>query len=259
MKKTKNLLVLVLAVFCLLCRHGAAAPQYPEVNRQSFFAQDNAKVLTPETINTINKIGEELQAKTKAQVVTVTINSLQGENLEEYATELFRKFGLGDKQTNNGILLLVVVKDHKLRIEVGYGLEGAVTDGYAGSIRDKYLTPAFKKNNFNKGIQEGYIALVQKVAASYKVELTSLKDIPKAVEKERTAEEKAEANEDFWITFGTVALIAVLSVIKILRTKKRYKKLHGNVGHWYDDYGSGSGGNSGGGGSSGGGGASGGW
>ena len=189
----------------------------------------------------------------------MTINSLQGENLEEYATELFRKFGLGDKQTNNGILLLVVVKDHKLRIEVGYGLEGAVTDGYAGSIRDKYLTPAFKKNNFNKGIQEGYIALVQKVAASYKVELTSLKDIPKAVEKERTAEEKAEANEDFWITFGTVALIAVLSVIKILRTKKRYKKLHGNVGHWYDDYGSGSGGNSGGGGSSGGGGASGGW
>jgi uncharacterized protein len=264
MKKLKILLGVVLVCFCLVGRWGEAAAKFPEVNKQSFFAQDNANVLTAETRGLINKIGKELQTKTKAQIVAVTIDSLQGENLEEYSNQFFRKLELGDKATNNGLLFLIAVKDHKLRIEVGYGLEGAVTDGFAGSVRDKYIVPAFKKNDFNKGIQDGYIALAQKVAASYKVELESLKSIPKVEKKEPTSEEAADADDDLLISFGIIAAVVIISIIVVIKKMQQPaghgKKHHGKSDNNYDDNDSfWDSGDSGGGGSSGGGGASGDW
>ena len=136
---------------------------------KSFYAQDNAGVLQSSTKDYINKLGRELRDKTKAQVVVVTVDTLDGFPVAEYGNALFRKYKLGDAELNNGCLLLVAVKDHKLRIEVGYGLEGALPDGYTGTVRDQYLTPAFKKNDFDKGISDGYTELVKKVAAEYKV------------------------------------------------------------------------------------------
>ena len=157
------LIVLVLTLsFTSLSR---AAPNLPELQPQSFYAQDNAGVLQDSTRDYINKLGRELRSKTKAQVAVVTVDTLDGYTVEEYATQLFRKYGLGDAKLNNGCLLLVAVKDHKLRIEVGYGLEGPLPDGYTGTVRDQYLIPAFKKNDFDQGISAAYTELVKKVAA----------------------------------------------------------------------------------------------
>jgi uncharacterized membrane protein YgcG len=113
-------------------------------------------------------------------VVVVTVPSLNGSVLEEYATDMFRTYGLGDARLNNGVLLLVAMQEHQFRIEVGYGLEGAFTDGFCGRVRDKFLTPAFKQQDYNKGIREAYTILAARVAAEYKV---SLSNLPPGTEK----------------------------------------------------------------------------
>lgn len=141
-----------------------ALPSLPEAQTDSFYAQDNAGVLSPETKDYLNTLGRELQSKTKAQLTVVTIKSLEGSSIEEYANALFRQYKLGDKKLNNGCLILIAVDDHKLRIEVGYGLEGALPDGYTGRVRDLYITPSFKKNDFDTGVKKGCNALAEKIA-----------------------------------------------------------------------------------------------
>ena len=153
-------MVSVILLLCCFTLAAAAAPQLPEEQKDSFYAQDNAGILSSQTKDYINKLGRELREKTKAQIVVVTINTLDNTPISEYANALFRKYKLGDAKLNNGCLLLIAAKDHKLRIEVGYGLEGCLTDGYTGSIRDKYLVPAFKKNSYNKGVIDAYNQLV---------------------------------------------------------------------------------------------------
>ena len=87
--------------------------------------------------------------------------------LLEYSTNLFRQFGIGDKEKNNGLLILIALEERKSRIEVGYGLEGVLPDGKTGRIQDEYMIPYFKDNNFDEGILNGYKALFKEVANEY--------------------------------------------------------------------------------------------
>jgi len=129
-------------------------------------------VVEPEYVQKIISVGKELEDKTTAQVTAVIIDSLQGITIEEYAVELFRRWGIGQKGKDNGVLLLVAINDRQMRIEVGYGLEGAIPDGKAGRIRDEYIIPYFKEGDYSKGIYYGYLALAKEVAKEYNVELT---------------------------------------------------------------------------------------
>ena len=83
-------------------------------------------------------VRKTLEKQTGAQIVVVTVQNLEGQSLEEYATELFRNYGIGDKEKNNGVLLLCAYEERQFRIEVGYGLEGTLTDGKTGRIQDEY-------------------------------------------------------------------------------------------------------------------------
>lgn len=141
---------------------------------KDFFVNDYAGVLTEETKDYIMKTNIELQQKTGAQIVVVTVSSLDGQSVEEYATELFRKFGIGDSKKNNGILLLCSTGERRLRIEVGYGLEGAITDGKAGMIRDEYITPYLRNNNYNQGIKNGFSAILQEVTNEYNITISNI-------------------------------------------------------------------------------------
>ena len=111
---------------------------------KEFYVNDYANILSEKTKNYILEKSVALQKATKAQIVVVTIPSLYGENLEEYATELFRKFGIGDKEENNGLLLLLTLEERQFRIEVGYGLEGVLPDGLTGRYQDEYIIPYLK-------------------------------------------------------------------------------------------------------------------
>lgn len=168
----KRWLISILLLGQLLCSLVAfAAPQVPTTPTTSFYVQDFAQILTPQTKANINALGEQLHRQTKAQIVVVTIKSLEGNALEDYSLELFRKWQIGDREKNNGVLLLVAVNDRKSRIEVGYGLEGVLPDGLTGRIQDEFMLPYFKQNQYDKGINNAYNALAQLVAKEYKIEL----------------------------------------------------------------------------------------
>ena len=130
---------------------------------QEFYVNDYANVLSSETKNHIINKSLELYNKDKTQVVVSVVNSLEGLTVEEYALEMFREFGIGDKELNNGILLLLSVGDREVRIEVGYGLEGVINDGKAGRILDNYMIPDLRNNNWDSAVKKGYDAIVNEI------------------------------------------------------------------------------------------------
>ena len=152
--KNKKLFGLIMLIFTILAFYYTTyAVVSPKTN---FYVNDYADVLSEETENYILNSNIDLQSKTKAQIVVVTVKTLDGKTIEEYATELFREFGIGDKEKNNGVLLLCSTGDRMFRIEVGYGLEGALPDGKTGRIQDQYIIPYLKNDNYDEGIKNGF-------------------------------------------------------------------------------------------------------
>ena len=101
----------------------------------------------------------QLEKDTNAEVAVVTINSLEGEDINFFANDIFAAWGIGKSDKDNGVLFLIAVNDHLTRIEVGYGLESIITDSRAGRILDIEVIPSFKKGDFNNGITNGVIAI----------------------------------------------------------------------------------------------------
>src|SRR6478609_4544842 len=116
---------------------------------------DQANVIPAETRSTIEPKLADLEAKSGIQLVVATVNSLEGQEIEPYANALFRQWKLGEKAKNNGVLLLVAPKERRVRIEVGYGLEGTLTDALGKVIITNAITPQFKAGDFGAGISRG--------------------------------------------------------------------------------------------------------
>jgi len=113
---------------------------------------DLAGVIDAGARTRLNALLKDLEARTTAQMVILTINSLEGEPIENFSHQTAVKWGIGQKGKDNGVLLTVAVKDHKYRIEVGYGLEATLPDSLVGSIGRQYLVPHFRKGDFAGGI-----------------------------------------------------------------------------------------------------------
>ena len=122
---------------------------------------DNADILSKDTRRTITESLKAHEQKTGNQIAVLTIPSLAGESIEDYAVAVFNSWKLGQKGKDNGILVVVVPNDRRMRIEVGYGLEGTLPDGLAGSIIRNIMTPQFKTGNYNDGIQSGIKAIIE--------------------------------------------------------------------------------------------------
>jgi len=142
------------------------AKVYPSPTDE-FYVNDYANVLDDETESYINSMGEALEKATQAQVVVVTVNEIKDQALEEYSLGLLREWGIGNAKKNNGVLILLDLGGRNSRIEVGYGLEGALPDGKTGRIQDQFMIPYFKEDNYSKGITEGYNAIINEVYLEY--------------------------------------------------------------------------------------------
>ncbi len=116
---------------------------------------DQANIISPETRAALETKLADLEAKSGIQLVVATVNSLEGQEIEPYANQLFRFWKLGEKQKNNGVLLLVAPHERRVRIEVGYGLEGTLTDAISSVIIANAITPRFKTGDFGGGIARG--------------------------------------------------------------------------------------------------------
>jgi uncharacterized protein len=129
-----------------------AAPNFPALTGR---VVDQANVIPPATRVDLETKLADLEMKSGIQLVVATVSSLDGEEIEPYANELFRTWKLGEKAKNNGVLLLVAPKDRRVRIEVGYGLEGTLTDALSKVIITNAIAPRFKAGNYGEGITRG--------------------------------------------------------------------------------------------------------
>ena len=121
---------------------------------------DNAQILTADTRRSLTESLKAHEEKTGNQIAVLTVPSLEGENIEDYAVAVFKEWKLGQKGKDNGVLVIVAPKDRRMRIEVGYGLEGTLPDGLAGSIIRNVMTPRFKTGDYNGGINDGVKAII---------------------------------------------------------------------------------------------------
>ncbi len=121
---------------------------------------DNAQILTADTRRALTESLKAHEEKTGNQIAVLTVPSLEGENIEEYAVAVFKEWKLGQKGKDNGVLVIVSPKDRRMRIEVGYGLEGTLPDGLAGSIIRNVMTPRFKTGDYNGGINDGVKTII---------------------------------------------------------------------------------------------------
>jgi uncharacterized protein len=119
------------------------------------FVSDFAGILSPAQREAMESLVRGVQQETGAQVAVVTLQSLEGGQVDDFAGKLFRRWGIGQKDKNNGVLLLVALKDRKARIEVGYGLEPILPDALAGRVLDEELFPAFRQGRYAEGLDRG--------------------------------------------------------------------------------------------------------
>jgi uncharacterized protein len=226
------------------------------------YVNDFAHVLSPQVEAELNNLGQQIDQKAKAQIAVVTINSLDGRDIESYAVDLFKQWGIGSKSTNRGVLILIAVKDHRYRTEVGYGLEPILPDGKVGGFW-REVVPLLKQGDYDQAIKQNTERVASVIADDAGVQLTGITP--------GLAERAPPPRPPGGISLGGVILIIILIIIVLatpLRSLLFWMLLSGGFGGgrgggWGGGgggFGGGGGGFGGfGGGSSGGGGASGSW
>jgi len=166
MKLTKLFIVFIIAVFSFT---SAVAQNVIEKPNPPVLVTDLAGVLSPEQKQALENKLLAIDDSSSNQIAVVILPTLEGNPIEEYATKLFRTWGIGNKKTNNGILLLIAIQDKKIRIEVGYGLEGAIPDITANSIIDNDIKPAFRQQAYYEGIDQATDDIAKAAVGEYKV------------------------------------------------------------------------------------------
>ena len=172
---------------------------------------DTANLLTQSQKETLTTVLKKQEEKTSNQIVVVTLNSLDGYEIAEYSYQLGRYWGIGQKDKDNGILLVISLNDRKLRIEVGYGLEGALTDKISYEIIEYTLKPKFRQNQYYEGIYKA----VNKIILAIKGEYIQDKEV----------NNNSSSSELLPILFFMIIFVSMIftNISKKLRYKMLYK------------------------------------
>jgi uncharacterized protein len=147
----------VIAALCLLFASVAFTLDFPVLTGR---VVDQAGVMSAASKSDVEAKSKALEDKSGIQLVVATVKSLQGSDIETYANQLARFWKLGEANKNNGVLLLVAPNEHKVRIEVGYGLEGTLTDALSSVIIASAILPRFKTNDYSGGIERGVDGII---------------------------------------------------------------------------------------------------
>lgn len=251
--------ILAFLVFILILPAGANAAKKvfpPPVG----YVNDFAGVMDASSKERLSSLLTKIEKSGSAEIAVVTIQSIDElgfADIEEAAVRLFEEWGIGKKGKDNGILIIASIKERKVRIEVGYGLEGQIPDGAAGEIIRKGIVPYFKKQGFGEGLYNGVLLVAERIKAD-------------VGEKGKTIDSKGFTNEDI-TNIIILAFIILGIVIAGIMNGRRRGHSYRDTGFWgYGNGGFGGGGFGGsssdfggfggfGGGGSGGGGASGDW
>jgi uncharacterized protein len=131
------------------------------------FVNDFANILDASSREALDQMLTQVERETTAEIVFVSVTSLDGMSVEEYANKLFKEWGVGKKKQDNGVLVVVAPSDRSIRIEVGYGLEGVLPDGLAGEIIRAQFTPRFKANDYPGGVRAGMRRVAEVVRTNH--------------------------------------------------------------------------------------------
>ena len=241
-------------VFCL-CSCAETKELKPTEN---FYVNDFADVLTEADEQEILTKAVALNQQTTAQVVVVTVEDLGGEEAWEFALNLGRERGVGEKDTNTGVVILLSENDREIEIAVGYGLEGAIPDSKAGRIIDLYGLEYLKQNDFSKGVKEIALAVINEVYIEYGQTPENYVPIDQMYTNQNNS-----GNNTRMIISWIIMIIIIIIILSLPRGTRRNIIFFGGLGGFRGGYGGHSsfggrssfGGFSGGGGSFGGGGA----
>jgi uncharacterized protein len=151
----------ILGVLLCVAAFAAYALTFPELTGR---VVDDAGVLDPSTKAALERKLAEFETKTTGQLVVVTLKSLQGTSIEDYGYQLGRHWQIGQKEKNTGALLIVAPNERKVRIEVGYGFEGTLTDAVSRLIIENSIIPRFRANDFAGGVGRGVDDIIQAVS-----------------------------------------------------------------------------------------------
>jgi uncharacterized protein len=252
----ENWTALLVAILILLTPLAAFAQSFPTLTGR---VVDAANLLKPDERAALDAKLKAHEDKTTDQLVVATVPSLEGFEVEDYANRLFRQWKLGQAGKDNGALLLVAPKDRKVRIEVGYGLEGVLTDALSKIIITTAIAPKFQKGDFAGGIDSGIDAMLSILTGD-------------AEEWQRRAQIREDESTPFDPVIAVIMFLIVVYILyRMLRGRSGIRSRGRRSGPWIMTTGGGGwsggsggsgfsgGGFSGGGGSSGGGGASGSW
>lgn len=134
------------------------------------YVSDPTSILSPAATDTINAILGRLEKSTGIETAVVMLPSIGENDIFDFSTSLFRKWGIGKKKSDNGLLILFVMDQHKVRFSTGYGIEGTMTDAMSKRIQMQYMVPAFKRSDWNKGMVDGVRATAKVLDGSMEPE-----------------------------------------------------------------------------------------
>lgn len=211
----KNIIVFLLVQIFFLQLVNVKAISKPEHS----FVKDGANIISQDTVDYINETNEKMKDY-GSQVAVLTLDSLNGRDIESLSNEVFRDWGIGDKKKNNGVLLLVSLNDRQVRIEVGYGLEGAINDARAGRIIRNIIRPNFQNKDYDKGIRDAFDSIIYYIGKEYNVVFQDI-DI-----------NKLEQADDDYISIPII-IFAIIIFILLTSRLNRYRYIYGRRGRMF--------------------------
>ena len=264
-----RLIILIIGIFCIPL--AARAEKIKDLNPQGY-VNDFAGVLDAQTTAQITAICTEVDEKTHAQISVVTIKTLEGLEAADFANKLFKQWGVGHKDDNRGILVLLATDDHKYWTEVGYGLEPILPDGKVGGF-GREMVPRLRAGDYNGGVLHLTAQIADVIATDRGVKIDSLGNIGQPTLPQSTENPVGDSNDSFFPGAFFFLLIVIMALFGTYRFFRGIRLGGGGGmgrGYWGGGFGGGgfggggfSGGGGGfggfGGGMSGGGGAGGGW
>jgi uncharacterized protein len=177
---------------------------------------DNAAILSAAARTRVTAALQAHEQATSNQIVVLTVRTIQPESIEQYAADVFNTWKLGQKGQNNGVLVVVIPQDRRMRIEVGYGLEPLLTDAAAGAIIRDVITPAFKRGDYDAGVENGVAVIIARLEG--KSVATAAPDAGRAPPRGRSGFERADMPWPLRIllslfVFGVIGLFTFIGIV----------------------------------------------
>lgn len=199
--------VLLFFVLMLFGNTLAVFGEIPSVTKE-FYVNDYAGIFSDTWKEDLCKAGEQLYDDTTAQLVVLTVDTTDGEDISDYAVETGRKWGIGSKKENNGVLIVLSVSDRKVWVSVGYGLEGRLPDSKTGRLLDEYAVPSYKEDQFEKGTVELYYTLLNEIREEYGLEKITA---PKYEKAQQDGDDDEDDGTVWEIALGLVMIVLIMA------------------------------------------------